>query len=454
MAAALVADAPWHMACCNTRKGGELAEAGAGARVTIHPAIETFEIGGAAQLLPPAIVHEPLRFDFVRSVEDLDGLEADWNALFERSGLPTQVFQTHAWVALWAKLYMAGSDDRLAILTARRGGRLVMVWPMVEGRGKLGRIVEFAGSPVSQYGDVLAEGEGEQRLALLREGWRELTRRLRPDLAVLGRVRADAVVSPLIEELRGVRFSRTEAPFLALAAGSGGESFEARQKGSAKRNRRRLRRRLEQGGKVTSAVRSRSAEAAADGIAALAQKRDWIVRTGLYSRAFSDTRIDALFAEALADSKGQTGAVVFSLKQGDKPVAYAIGLVCKTRLTLHVIVHDPDFDDCGAGLLNLEACLRHAEREGLETFDLLPPRASYKMQFAAGTVVVADHAIALTARGTLVTRVWYGLLRDRAKSALARMPAPMRKLITKAACRPAAIRADAPGAAAIFPSFG
>lgn len=432
----------------------ELAEAGAGARVTIHPAIDTFEIAGAPPVTRRAAENEPLQLDLVHTLEDLERLEADWNALFERAGLPTQVFQTHAWVSLWAKNYLTGSDDRLAILTARRGDRLVMVWPMVEGRGTSGRTVEFAGSPVSQYGDVLAEGEGEQRLALVREGWRELTRRLRPDLAVLGRVRADAVVSPLIEELRGVPFSLTEAPWLALAAGSGGESFEARQKGSAKRNRRRLRRRLEQGGKVTSAVRTGSAEAAADGIAALAQKRDWIVRTGLYSRAFSDTRIDALFAEALADSNGKTGAVVFSLLQGDKPVAYTIGLVCKTRLMLHVIVHDPAFDDCGAGLLNLEACLRHAEREGLEVFDLLPPRASYKMQFADGSVVVADHAIALTARGTLVARLWYGLLRDRAKSALARMPAAVRKLITTAAGRPAASRGDGPGTAAIFPSFG
>ncbi len=76
---------------------------------------------------------------FVSDRAGFDALEAEWNALFERAGRSTQLFQRFNWLWHWCNHYLAdpqapGRGSRLAIVTARREGRLVMVWPLVSER--------------------------------------------------------------------------------------------------------------------------------------------------------------------------------------------------------------------------------------------------------------------------------------------------------------------------------
>jgi CelD/BcsL family acetyltransferase involved in cellulose biosynthesis len=374
---------------------------------------------------------EPV-LEIVRSLEGLVKLRDEWNALFARAGRGSQVFQTHAWLAQWAKVYLdasSGLRDGLAVLAVRRDGRLLMVLPMAIEGGIGGRVLRFAGAPVSQYGDAVVDAASEDdRLALLSAGWAHLIAATKPDIVVFDRVREDAAIAPLVRWLGGIGFAHTQAPWVPLA-GATGEGFEARQRGTAKRNRRRLMRRLEKDGAVTFGVDVGSETAIAHGCAALAMKRDWVARLGLPSRAFADRRIETFFGGLLGDAEDGGGARVYSLARGGRVVAFAIGIGCKDRMVLHVIVHDATFDDCGAGMLNLEACLRSAESEGFGTFDLLPPTARYKMEFAEGATCVADHAVPLTLRGRVVATVWYGLLRDRVKAAVGRLPLWLRRLM-------------------------
>lgn len=406
--------------------------------VTIHPISDAFA-GAMTTPRSSPIGHardSSTSISFATSRDELEALAVEWNDLFERSATGTQVFLTHDWMSHWARIYLPGIEARgggLAILTARRGGRLVAVWPMVKSRGPAGRILEIAGQPLSQYSDVIIDADTDTaRVDLLRACWNALVKQHRPDLVVLDRVRSDSVLQLLIPALGAQRFGNAQAPCLTLAAGNDGASFETRQKSKAVRNRRRLRRRLEQGGTVAHTVRSNSAEAASEGLAALALKRDWLARCGMNSRAFADDRIERFFATVLGEPDRSAGAVVFKLAQGGRPVAYAIGFACKTRLSLHVIVHDEAFDDCGAGLLNLESCLRYAEDQGFHTFDLLPPLAGYKMQFATSAEPIEDHAIALTMRGRVVARLWYGLLRQQAKAFATKLPKSFWRLLARA----------------------
>ena len=53
--------------------------------------------------------------------------------------LPAQVFQTFNWNWHWANHYLGSSEGgitgvELAIVTGRREGKLVMVWPLVTER--------------------------------------------------------------------------------------------------------------------------------------------------------------------------------------------------------------------------------------------------------------------------------------------------------------------------------
>jgi CelD/BcsL family acetyltransferase involved in cellulose biosynthesis len=101
-------------------------------------------------------------FELVSDRASFDALEAEWNDLFRRSGGGAQVFQTFIWNWHWCNHYLPAANEgstaiSLAVVTGRRAGRLVMVWPLVSESAAGLRQLAWMGEPVSQYGDVLVE---------------------------------------------------------------------------------------------------------------------------------------------------------------------------------------------------------------------------------------------------------------------------------------------------------
>jgi CelD/BcsL family acetyltransferase involved in cellulose biosynthesis len=104
-----------------------------------------------------------------------DALEPEWNALFERSGRPVQIFQSFNWNWHWANHYLAASPGgisglHLSIVVARRGGQLIAVWPLVSERQHGITQIFWMGDPVTQYGDVVVDNIPDA-LAVMRSGW-------------------------------------------------------------------------------------------------------------------------------------------------------------------------------------------------------------------------------------------------------------------------------------------
>ncbi len=111
---------------------------------------------------PAMAVRADTTFDIVTQRAAFDALETEWNALFERAGRSAQVFQTFAWNWHWANHYLGTSPGgietvELSLVTARRGGKLIMVWPLVAERVRGIRQIFWMGEPVSQYGDVVID---------------------------------------------------------------------------------------------------------------------------------------------------------------------------------------------------------------------------------------------------------------------------------------------------------
>ena len=99
-------------------------------------------------------------FEIVSSRAAFDALADDWNELFARAGRGAQAFQAFNWNWHWCNHYLRPREERgrrLAVLTGRRAGRLVMVWPLVTSRVAGLLQLTWMGDPVSQYGDILAE---------------------------------------------------------------------------------------------------------------------------------------------------------------------------------------------------------------------------------------------------------------------------------------------------------
>lgn len=387
-----------------------------------------------------------LQIDVVSDAAALAALAPEWNSLFDRAGQPSQLFQTHAFASHYAETYGLGAASsspcacRLAIVTARRDGRLVMVWPLVESRRYGVGSLSWLGEPVAQYGDVLLD-PSEPANEILQAAFAFISNELRPDAIRLRKVRSDAAVAPFLASL-GIAPAGlvVEAPCVTLAAG--GSPFENRQNGKAKKNRRRLKRRLEECGSVVFRELP-PGEAAASALAAgLADKRDWLKRRGIVSPALGDPRVDRMLHRVVTDPDRATGCAVFELSLDGRPVAFALGFRCKRRLMLHMITYAADMEKHGVGVLNLEAILRLAEAEGLEAVDLLPPKAEYKLDWADASVAAGDYNICLTVRGRIMSQLVDGAVLPAIKDTIVRLPLPLRR---KLAARTLAHTATAPG---------
>lgn len=401
------------------------------ARDSAHPALVADAPAGMVQV---AGTTASLSADIVRDRDALRAIGPEWDALFDRAGSAHQVFQTHGFVSLWADCFVpaetvAGHGDscscELSIVILRRNGRLVLVWPLVVQRRWGVRILSWLGEPFGQYADLIID-PNEPALPAMRRAWQHVRSIIAPDVVRLRRVRRDSSLLPLIEELAAVAMNPHEAPFVSLgpAAGSGG--FDGQQSGKAKKNRRRLLRRLEEAGNVSFVRASGTAEAQRLAREALGIKRDWVVRRGLLAPAMADARFDALTCATAGAGAAASGCSLFALTVDGRIAAAAIGFRCKDRLMLHLITHAAEVEKFGAGVLNLEQILRTAERDGLAAVDLLPPTADYKLQWADGVMSVADYSLATTVTG----RVYIALV-DRLVKPLARCAFDLQPLLVR-----------------------
>lgn len=364
-----------------------------------------------------------------------DALEDDWNALFERAGKPTNVFQTFNWNWHWANAYLGSSPGgiaglELAIVTGRRNGKLIMVFPLVKERVRGITQIFWMGHPVSQYGDVLVDNLADTQ-DVLRQGWTFLVARAKGDMVRLRRVRADAAIAPLLQEMGATVTDRLIAPYLDLASAPSFDDYEKRYSGGTRRNRKRLRRRLEERGAMTFERHHGGAEAAKLAVEALDLKAAWLKERGLVSNAIADARMARLFADA-ADGKGRsTGCCVSALKSEGETAALEVSFDCKGRHAIHVIVYNLKFEKAGAGVVLMEQSLRDCFAEGAGAYDLLAPGDSYKLDWADNSVEVLDWVQPLSLAGHVYTQLYLGSLRGKAKAALKALPQPLRRAVSR-----------------------
>ena len=346
----------------------------------------------------PARAAAACEFALVDDRAAFDALETEWNDLFARAGRGTQVFQGFNWNWHWCNHYLASGEDEgtsLAIVTGRRDGRLVMVWPLVEERVAGLRQLAWMGEPVSQYGDVLVE-DGDGGIDVLRAAWAFIRSELSPDLVRLHKVRDDACVKPLLAELQALPVQRLEAPYLDLAGSADFVAYEQRYSPRSRRNRRRLARRFEERGKM-EIERPKSGQRARElAELAIAMKRTWLKERGLVSPALADPRMSRFFADVAAGVERPAGCQLSALTTDGEAAAIEINLVCKDRTVMHVIVFNLKYEKAGAGVLLLEDTIAKSFGHGCKTFDLLAPADGYKLDWADGRAGVADWALALT----------------------------------------------------------
>ena len=377
--------------------------------------------------------NDPCTFTLVTRRADFDALQTEWNDLFNRSGRGTQVFQTFNWNWHWCNHYLDGSAEgqsgaSLAVVTGRRNGRLVLVCPFVIERAAGLRQLKWMGAPVSQYGDVLIE-DCSDSLQILRDAWQFIETEVQPDVARLRKVREDAAVTPLLDELNAHSTEQLQAPYLDLASAKDFSDYEQRYSPRSRRNRRRLGRRLDERGTVKFERLTQGARARELAKIAIKMKRTWLKDRGLVSPAFANPRMDAFF-EAVADSADHpVGCEIWALMSGDEVTAIEIAFHAKDRIVMHVIVFNLAFEKAGAGVLLIERTISDSFGGECRTFDLLAPADGYKLDWADGVAEVNDWVLPATAKGWIYTHVYLGFVRRSIKAVLAALPKDMRRSV-------------------------
>ncbi len=374
----------------------------------------------------------PLELSVVSTRADFDALEADWNDLFARAGRPTQMFQTFGWLWHWANHFLTPEPDRgprLAIVTGRRDGRLVIACPFMVAREHGMTRLSFMGDPVSQYGDIVVE-PGPDAQADIRAAWDHIIAHDRVQLVSLRKVRADAAIAPLLHEIGSIVTNPQVAPFLNFEGETDFAKFEQRYSSGARRNRRRQLRRLQDKGETAFVRLTAGPEASAAISETMALKRIWLKEKGLVSAAIADKRTEAFFRDCAADTVRDSGVRVALVRSAGETAAIEVTVACKDRVAIHVIAYDLAYEKTGAGALLMEDSIRRACESGLGTFDLLAPGGSYKFDWADRAVDVADHAVGLSPIGRIYAGLILKRLRPTAKYVIEHLPMALRRQLS------------------------
>lgn len=383
---------------------------------------------------------QPITFDLITDVAAFETLEPEWDALFAAAGRPTQVFQTFAWNWHWCRHYLSTSRSRLAIVTGRRSGRLVLVWPLVlDGVAGLRRLA-WMGDPVSQYGDILAAAEADDD-AILLAAWAFALGASRADFAHLRKVRADSIAARVFDRLGASIVATEQAPYIDLSGISGPEACEQLLASRGRRNRRRHERRLADQGPITVFSPPGGEKAGLLARDAIDMKRQSLAGKGQISRAFADDRFKAFFADVAAGHGRAVPCRIAALQSNGTIAAIQITLDCKGHRFLHVTVYARAFEKFGAGALLLDREVQKSFEDGFAAFDLLAPLHPYKLEFAGRAVAVHDYTVARSLRGSLyASLVLSG--RHHAKKAVERLPAPLRRYLASLMAVHSALKAS------------
>lgn len=372
--------------------------------------------------LPRALRRDEVSFAVIDTLPAFLALQAQWDALFSRSALPHQVFQSHAVLRHWATHYLDARMS-LCILTAWRAGRLVMVWPLLRER-RFGIVaLRFMGVPVAQFGDVLIERTGEEA-GLLRVGWAALGG-LGADLFELRKLRADSVLATSGLGPSAVLRERLDAPFADLCRRVGADGPSPAYAARERSNHRRRLRRLSERGTIDFATAQPGPEAADLAVAAIAMKQAALLRHGVLAPTISDPRFAAFFRDLAGDAGGGSPLRVAIITCDGAPIGLDLSLDCKGASFGHVIATHPGHERGGVGGILTHHSFACAKARGNAIFDMLAPADPYKHEHADGLTAVSDFVLPLSWKGRLVVESGLTHWRPMLKRALRRLPPPL-----------------------------
>ena len=350
------------------------------------------------KFVPALARSSSLRFEVVETLAGLEDLANSWYALAARAALPTQGFQSFAWLRSWAENY-ADSGQRLKIVLGWTGNELALIWPLGVLHFFGLTILGFLGEPLCQYHDVLAV-DGEIGDALIANAL-DFVRGMPHDILNLRRVREDSRLAIALRTA-GARVIRSElAPFIDFGGAKTFEAFERSLSSKERANHRRRLRHIEKLGDVT--FESPTSPEKVDSLIAIAMgfKREWALKGGHYAPSLFDPRFERCLRAAARASDPNASLHVFAISVDGRPVGVEISFGYRDRLFAHVLAPNPALSKFGFGNVLRDASIANAFAQGYQIYDLLAPANAFKCAWTSESVEVTDFSLPLSRRGVI-----------------------------------------------------
>jgi len=386
----------------------------------------------------PSTIDEGARLT-VEEVGDraaLDAFAGEWMALDGRA-TEANFFSTWEWVSSWLDSFHDGRP--LAVLFARRAGRLVGVLPLVPGtRGRLCRVgLQTPANAQTPGGGPVYEGPPAPVLGAFVEHVRRTRGRIGLKLPLLAAdSRAVAAVDEVATSHRcGLHRRPSRSSSRIVVRGSWADHVATRSK-HVQREWRRKRKRLEEAGRAET----RLVTAPADVPAALREileieSRSWKHEEGT---SFQREAGVADFYGRLAVRCAARGWLRLSLLYLDgRPAAHCLAVVHGGELLALKTSFDSQLASLSPGLALVLAVCEQAFAEGLAAIDLLGDPVRWKSELANEERAHVD--VCVFPRGTARCEACV-LLRERLLPSVRRGLSPRAKRVGRRLV--AALRSD------------
>jgi CelD/BcsL family acetyltransferase involved in cellulose biosynthesis len=352
--------------------------------------------------LPPLAAPPGLELTTIRDPSGFAALADGWDDLAAALPRPSP-FMLHAWLEEWWR--HLGGDAELAVVVARRGGRLVGALPLMVERRFGVRSAAFIGGPDSALADLLlAAGEPDATA----EGMVEELRRQPFDLLdVFGLPAGSRLARAAGGDL--VAHERVEAPVMRMPDGF--EAAYRAKRGSKRRaeHRRRMRRLQEKGDAEFSIVRTLDElrPALEEGFRINALRWE-----GRPDRSLFSTEAGREFHRAVLPRLAALGIPrILLLRSEGRVVAFQYWLAYRGSMVSCRRAFDPTFSRFSPGLLTMLHALEDASEDGLTRVEFLGGPEPYKLEFSDGfEPLYQGLGLATGLRGRVATRAELGML--------------------------------------------
>jgi CelD/BcsL family acetyltransferase involved in cellulose biosynthesis len=339
-------------------------------------------------------------FSTVTESSGFQSLREPWNALWASLDHPS-LFSSFDWCWSTWRLVAERRGYKLRLVCGWLGGRLVLVWPMIEDSG----VLRMLTSDTFEYRGIIVEPSARAP-QWVEDAWSHVLATTAASTFFFQNLRLPNALSAKLSQMPNAKpIGGGWSPLVRLDRFADWDAYASTLPKSLVSDQRR------QWKRVRLAMPGMSFRLV-DNADAIGPVIDWIA---LHKAAWAEERgkrgwfnsDDTLvMLKSVAKSALDEGRLVLAtLSDGNATMSAGWGFVCGGEFLFYAFAYDKAYATYSPSRLFVENLLQHCFRNGIRTFDFMPGDVRYKRVWATDYVRGQSYIGALNWRGALLLRL-------------------------------------------------